>query len=511
MHPDSPIRRSALVWLPLILMLGALGLRVLTQHGLLDGMPNLSPLMAFAFAGAVVFPRPMPWWSWALILLGIDLASDGAAWWAQAHGRVEVLASYACYAAAACIGARLRGRAGVVETLLGTLACSVFYYLVSNTVSWITDPVYTKTAAGWVQALTTGTGAPGLPPTTAFFRNSLIADLGGRPCCSRSTMRRPCCATSASFRGLDSGPTIPRRPNTHTRGRNLRPIRLKHSRSTECLFLHRFPVTPKPHHRRKPDPSEDPGPDPAAPEGLLSRPEVRIAIAYVLVASLWIICSDALLSRWAGGQADTVFFQTFKGMNFVITTGLLLFFVLRRAYGGWRHSEERRMAAMRPPGNASAISRRESRTCAKRSATSISREIHDELGQLLTGIKMQLRLIEDHLNERNDRWLNPAIDDLVEASALVDETINAVRRISSGLRPLALDLLGLGAALDDEIEQFSRRTGIECHLTVGEMRTPFRRRWKPPPSGFFRNPSPTSRVTPGQAGSTPGVRPAGMC
>jgi hypothetical protein len=121
----------------------------------------------------------MPWWSWAFILLGIDLISEGAAWRSQAGGRPEVLAAYACYAAAACLGGRFRGRAGVLDTLLGTLACSVAFYLVTNSVSWATDPAYPKTAAGWMQALTLGTGAPGLPPTLAFFRNSLIADLTG--------------------------------------------------------------------------------------------------------------------------------------------------------------------------------------------------------------------------------------------------------------------------------------------------------------------------------------------
>ena len=63
--------------------------------------------------------------------------------------------------------------------LLGTLACSVIFYLVTNTVSWMTDPAYAKNAAGWMQALTTGIGVPGLPTTLGFFRNSLIADLAG--------------------------------------------------------------------------------------------------------------------------------------------------------------------------------------------------------------------------------------------------------------------------------------------------------------------------------------------
>jgi signal transduction histidine kinase len=198
-------------------------------------------------------------------------------------------------------------------------------------------------------------------------------------------------------------------------------------------------------------------------------PEVRIAVIYVLLASLWIIGSDTVLNLFVNGQDDTVFFQSCKGLNFVITTGVVLFFVLRRAYGGWRCSEERRMIPLRSGRARYRKLSSKLQTMREEERTRISREIHDELGQLLTGIKMQLRLIEDHLADREDRSLNTAIDDLVETSAMIDETINSVRRISSGLRPLALDHLGLAAALDEEAEQFSKRTGIECRLKIGEM------------------------------------------
>src|SRR5436190_17594043 len=102
MDPDHTLSSSKpRAWLPLLLMLCALVLRVLTQHHVLDGLPNLSPLMAFAFAGAVVFPRPLPWWSWAALLPVVDLLSEGAAWWTQANGHLEVVAAYGCYAFAA--------------------------------------------------------------------------------------------------------------------------------------------------------------------------------------------------------------------------------------------------------------------------------------------------------------------------------------------------------------------------------------------------------------------------
>jgi signal transduction histidine kinase len=200
-----------------------------------------------------------------------------------------------------------------------------------------------------------------------------------------------------------------------------------------------------------------------------TMPELRIAVIYVLLAGIWIVGSDAVLNLFVKGQDDTVFFQSCKGLNFVITTGIVLFFVLRRAYGGWRVSEERRLASLRAGRERYRKLSSKHQTLREDERTRISREIHDELGQLLTGVKMRLRLIEDHLAEHEDRALNPAIDDLVESSTMIDETILAVRRISSGLRPALLDHLGLAAALDEEAAQFSKRSGIECRLHIGEL------------------------------------------
>jgi signal transduction histidine kinase len=206
-------------------------------------------------------------------------------------------------------------------------------------------------------------------------------------------------------------------------------------------------------------------------KGPLSLPEVRIAIFYVMLASAWIIGSDVLLECLVGKQADTVFYQTFKGLNFVVTTGLLLYLVLRRAFGGWRRSEELRLACLHTSSERFRNLSARIQTLREEERTKISREIHDELGQLLTGTKMQLRLIEDRLADRNDRTLNPLIDDLVEVADTIDETIDSVRRISSGLRPLALDHLGLTAAMSEEANQFTRRTGIEVQVDMTEWET----------------------------------------
>ncbi|MFZ4768286.1 MAG: DUF6580 family putative transport protein [Roseimicrobium sp.] len=176
-HQPSLSHRNPTAWFPLALMVAVLALRVLGQHDVLQGLPNLSPLMALAFAGTVVLPRPLPWWSWAIVLLGVDAVSQGASLWQREHLPV-ILLTYTCYAGAAYWASRVRGQAGVSSTVVGTVTCSVAFYLVTNTFCWAVDPFYAKTGAGWAQALTVGIPGP-WPTTLEFFRNSLLADLMG--------------------------------------------------------------------------------------------------------------------------------------------------------------------------------------------------------------------------------------------------------------------------------------------------------------------------------------------
>ena len=68
----------------------------------------------------------------------------------------------------------LRNRARVA-LLPASILGSLIFYVVTNTGSWIIEPAYAKTLAGWAQALTTG--LPGYPPTWTFFRSTLISDL----------------------------------------------------------------------------------------------------------------------------------------------------------------------------------------------------------------------------------------------------------------------------------------------------------------------------------------------
>ena len=92
----------------------------------------------------------------------------------------------------------------------------------------------------------------------------------------------------------------------------------------------------------------------------------------------------------------------------------------------------------------------------------IARELHDELGQALTALRIDIG------------WLRPRCESLGEAAvkrigdahALVERTIDALRRISEGLRPGMLDVLGLAAAVEHHVNQFADRTGLAVSLTM---------------------------------------------
>jgi signal transduction histidine kinase len=95
--------------------------------------------------------------------------------------------------------------------------------------------------------------------------------------------------------------------------------------------------------------------------------------------------------------------------------------------------------------------------------TGIARELHDELGQAMTGLKMDLAWLERRLLAANGATLSPEFDERISAmSQLIDETINQVRRISAELRPGMLDHLGLLAALEWQAKEFEKRMGTAC-------------------------------------------------
>ncbi len=94
--------------------------------------------------------------------------------------------------------------------------------------------------------------------------------------------------------------------------------------------------------------------------------------------------------------------------------------------------------------------------------TRIARELHDELGQLLTALKMDLASLRARL---------PAGDAETDArmaqmGAMLDQTVSSTRRIAADLRPLMLDDLGLADAASWLVEDFARRSGVRCEMKL---------------------------------------------
>jgi len=97
--------------------------------------------------------------------------------------------------------------------------------------------------------------------------------------------------------------------------------------------------------------------------------------------------------------------------------------------------------------------------------THIAREIHDELGQALTALKLDIAWIARRVQAGE---VSAKLD---EMSVATDAIISAVRRIAAELRPGILDHLGLAAALEWQAEEFSTRTNIPCQVRaqIGDL------------------------------------------
>ena len=97
--------------------------------------------------------------------------------------------------------------------------------------------------------------------------------------------------------------------------------------------------------------------------------------------------------------------------------------------------------------------------------TRIAREIHDDLGQMLTALMMDLAWLEDRVTKPREIATRSQLAEKVEQmSKLVGKTMDTVRTIAAELRPGVLDELGLKAAIEWQCADFHKHTGIKCHL-----------------------------------------------
>jgi hypothetical protein len=108
-------------------------------------------------------------------------------------------------------------------------------------------------------------------------------------------------------------------------------------------------------------------------------------------------------------------------------------------------------------------------TAREEERASVARELHDELGQTLTALKLELGRTADALKESH---LTPAVMDRLQTLVgLVEIGVAMVKRIATNLRPPALDHLGLAEAIRWEATTFSARSGLRCHVVAAKERT----------------------------------------
>lgn len=95
----------------------------------------------------------------------------------------------------------------------------------------------------------------------------------------------------------------------------------------------------------------------------------------------------------------------------------------------------------------------------------IARELHDELGQRLTALKLEMMACQ---REHPSLTVGACAQRMLDMLDMLDETVASTRRIAMELRPLMLDDLGLPEAIDWLVKEFSRRTSIEVDTRLGE-------------------------------------------
>ena len=166
---------------PILLVLIAIVYRVVIgvagmTH--MEWLHNFSPFAAIALCGAIYFPRRIAILAPLVAFFVSDLILN-AYYLATPHVTsivsVRMIPEYLALGLAAAIGWKLRANPKASLILGASVLGSIAFYVITNTGDWLVEPLYAKTLAGWVQALTTG--LPDYPSTITFFRNTVASDL----------------------------------------------------------------------------------------------------------------------------------------------------------------------------------------------------------------------------------------------------------------------------------------------------------------------------------------------
>ena len=161
-----------------LLIVAAVAYRIVTGLAIISGstaLSNFAPLAAIALCAAAYFPGKYKFTVPMIALLISDVVLNLSYGFSLLSP--FVVSHYIGFALVGGLGWLLRKRASVKTLLPASIAASVIFYVVTNTVSWLFDPGYVKNFAGLVQALTIGLPQYSATPSWMFFRNSVVSDL----------------------------------------------------------------------------------------------------------------------------------------------------------------------------------------------------------------------------------------------------------------------------------------------------------------------------------------------
>lgn len=170
-NPHTPVMNNRTLGLGLAVIFLASAYRVLSVTK--DwGLPNFSPTFAMLLCAGMFLPGVVGFAAPLAVLFISDLILN--AHYGQPLLGAGMVGIYACYLLSIGLGRLLQER-GPVVTFGAVLGNALFFYVLTNAMSWWGNVHYPQTFAGLLQSLTVG--RPGFPPSWTFFRNSLISDL----------------------------------------------------------------------------------------------------------------------------------------------------------------------------------------------------------------------------------------------------------------------------------------------------------------------------------------------
>src|SRR5712671_3609012 len=161
-----------------LLIVAAVAYRIVTGLAITSGttwLSNFAPMAAIALCGAAYFPARYKFTVPLIALFISDVVLN-------IHYGFSLLSPFVAshylgFALVGGLGLLLQNRASLKTLLPASIAASVIFYVVTNTVSWVFDPGYVKNFGGLIQALTVGLPQYSATPTWMFFRNTILSDL----------------------------------------------------------------------------------------------------------------------------------------------------------------------------------------------------------------------------------------------------------------------------------------------------------------------------------------------